>query len=674
MNPIFEAVLLGSFERTKENFNKLGAALREASVSHYAGVDLIPNDVFDRVFFFLKQEDPTNEYFKTVNTEGEPLAPIKHLSLMNSITTEVDTSETALVQFYDSIVSQLTKLKPELTMNNIELIAELKFDGLATNLIYQKGILVSMATRGDGMVGESVIHNLSNFKDLIPKVLPIPLDIEIRGETLLTYAEFKRINTELESEGKKVYSNPRNAAAGILRSKTTKDDYELCFVPYGTGYPFVSFEGITKQNELLAWLYKVFSVPKVRWRTPKNNTKDTGFLYSYFQAVGKTRRELPFMIDGVVYKVNDLELQNLLGFRAVEPRWAIAQKFAPEEAQTFIHDVVFQVGRGGKITPVAKVEPVYVGGVTVSSITLHNFFDARERGVRVGDWVTVRRAGDTIPEIVPRNKRIKRDRYVPNIRLSTCPCCESFLVREKGMRNYYCPNRNCSGTELAALEYFVSREVMNIQEIGSEILKKLYAAGVIRRWKDLFDLTKESLINHGGVGELVSDKILAEIEKARKTDVWRLLAGMNIPLIGSNTSKKIIQTYGLGFLNGVGLEPLIGIAKTNKLVEFFGDRINRADFIDFLYDPKNSLKVDKIESNKLVDQTFVFSGTFTPYKRIDFEDFVKSHGGKVSSSPNAKTRAMIVGDYPTTHKVERAKTLGVAIWTISDFINFKETL
>ena len=647
-------------EKTKPGdiqlISKATWAIRTFNQAYYDGRPLVENSFFDKLYRAFQAYYPESPIFREVNSESQALKPVRHLSLMPSIDTQVNTNYEALVDFYQ-------RLQNEFPGEQVELIWEPKYDGLALSLRYVNGVLEIIATRGNGEVGENVTHNVHFFGTSIPSTIPALGTVEIRGEGLLTYAEFERINTLIESDGKDTYSNPRNAAAGIIRSITPPDHApQLLFIPYGFG-PTSDFpDGINSQHGALKWLRHHFYGLRID-EVPPSASADIEYIYSCYQGVEARRKVLPFMVDGVVYKVNSLEQQERLGMKTSTPRWAMAHKFAPEECKTTVMEIVLQVGRTGKITPVAKVATVYVGGVDVSSITLHNAFDLRKRNVRVGDIVTIRRAGDVIPEILPEPDR-KRPVYVKNTAFKFCPCCETPLERPYGDRDYYCPNTACYGRVQSALEHFVSREAMDIRHLGKETLGVLSAKGMISCWADIMRLTAEDLVSFGGVGKKNADKIYEEIQRCWTKDFWRLLHGISIPLIGAASAKLLAEKLDpqnvLGTLHLVEKIPNFGPERFEQLRLFFTDPVNLQLFKEFVSNPLFNMKVPVKLSNKFENKTFIFTGSFNTQRTLH-EANVKANGGKTSSSVTKSTTYVVAGRNATAHKVASAVKLGIPV-------------
>jgi DNA ligase (NAD+) len=654
------------------NWNKEAAnELKRLSELYYAGDPEVSDPEFDKLYQKLKEIDPLNPYFEKVNPQLNSGKIKRHLVPMLSIETEVDYSFQGLKNFDRRVKEYLS------TTEAIEYIMELKYDGLGLNLYYEQGHLKYATVRGDGEKGEDVTHCLPLFGKDIPTFIPgVTTNFEIRGEAMMTQEEFLRINDVLESEGKKRLANARNAVAGTVRTLDLSkvEGRSLVFFPYcfGGGEPP---SHLKSQSEVLLWFKDYFTFPKNRWITHKTATWDLGYLYSIFEAIAKFRNELGFAIDGIVYKVNDFELQKKLGFRSTTPKWAVAQKYPPETNETELLDIDIQIGRTGKVTPVARVAPVYVGGTTITNITLHNVFDIRRRGIRIGDTITVQRAGDVIPEIAYRSTLEPRKTYLDNFKMpSFCPCCDAPLKRPKGEADYYCINLFCPERILGGLVHFVSRQCMDIKGLGEETLRNLVESNKVYKWFDLYRLTEAELVNDGKMAPSNASKVMLEIEKSKKVEFHRFIHGLGIPNVGAGTSKRIaavVKPHELSFctnkLEGV---PDIGEITINSIRAYFGFERNAPDYLFFIHSvPGVDLKLPEEKGTKLSGKVILFTGSFDTLKRDDLKTLVENNGGKVSSAVTNNTSLVVAGKSATKHKIEKALSLNIEVITEKDFLN-----
>ncbi|HEX6017031.1 MAG TPA: NAD-dependent DNA ligase LigA, partial [Burkholderiaceae bacterium] len=482
---------------TKSSAAARAAQLRQLLQHHahrYYVLDApeIPDAEYDKLFAELEALEAAHPELKTpdsptqrvIGAVREGLEPVTHSVPMLSIKTETDTTAAGALKF-DAAVRNALKLDPDAPPVRYE--AELKFDGLAINLRYRHGVLEQAATRGDGETGEDVTHTVGTIKE-IPRHLhrvDAPV-LEVRGEVFMRRDRFEALNQRQRDAGAKTFVNPRNAAAGIVRQldASIARQRPLSFFAYGLG-EVRGWQIPPSHTELLDALAR-FGFPVDEHRAVCHGGEE---LARFHARIAAERDALPFDIDGVVYKVDDRALQDRLGFKSREPRWAVAHKYPAQEQQTRLNGIEIQVGRTGKLTPVAKLEPVFVGGTTVSNATLHNLFELRRKGVRVGDTVVVRRAGDVIPEVVGRVPGLRRG-YVPNFRMpKTCPVCGSAVVREKGANDHRCSGGLfCAAQRKQALLHFASRRAMDIEGLGDKLVDQLVDGGVIRTLPDLYRL------------------------------------------------------------------------------------------------------------------------------------------------------------------------------------------
>ena len=512
----------------------------------------VPDGEYDRVFQQLQAleevypqlitpESPTQ---RVIGAVRDGLAPVRHAVPMLSIRTETDTTA-AGAQAFDARMRRelgLTESDPP-----IEYVAEPKFDGLAMSLRYEAGRLVQAATRGDGEVGEDVTHNIRTIRQ-IPLQLPAsaPPVLEVRGEVYMRRADFERLNAQQEAAGAKRFANPRNAAAGSVRQLDSHIAMQrpLSFFAYGIGAVTPPAQG----GPQFATHYALLQQLK-NWGFPVAEQVSIAQgaieLVAFHERLGQERSRLPYEIDGVVYKVNALALQQQLGFITREPRWAVAHKYPAQEMPTVLLGMDVQVGRTGKLTPVARLEPVSVGGVTVTNATLHNLFEIRKKGVRVGDTVIVRRAGDVIPEVVGRIVQ-PRPAYVPNFRMPAhCPICASVVEREKGEANHRCTGGLfCSAQRKEALLHFAARRAMDIEGLGEKLVDQLVDGHFIHSLPDLYRLDVATLSSLERMGEKSALNILAALERSKTTTLARFIFALGIRHVGEATAKELARHFG----------------------------------------------------------------------------------------------------------------------------------
>lgn len=560
----------------------------------------------------------------------------------------------------------------------VEYTVEPKYDGLAVELSYKDGLLYKASTRGDGYVGEDITQNIKTIKAIplrIEGVDKIPEEIDIRGEVYLNIDEFERINKERIEKGEPVFANPRNAASGSVRQldpsiTASRRLYMSC---YGIGY----VKGIEFQSqiEFIEWLKKArFPVPAY-----VKLAKGIEEVIEAIKEIEKLRQGYPFETDGAVVKVNSFELQRKLGTKTREPRWAIAYKYPAHQGITKLKDILASVGRTGVITPVAILEPVKIGGVTVSRSTLHNWDEVERKDIRVGDYVIVERAGEVIPHIigVVKDRRTGEEKEVKIP--EHCPVCGSKTVREPGEVAVKCINFNCPAQVEERIKHFASRRAMNIEGLGDKTVELLHNKGIIKHFVDLYKLRQEDIKGLPGFAELSSKKLIEAIEKSKKTTLSRLLYALGISQVGEYASKLLAQHFRkLEDLYYIKAEKLVQIPqigeKTAKTIEQFFNNEENLKAIEEL--KKMGLKVENPEFEEekkpspLKGLTFVITGTL-PKPREEVKEMIEKAGGKVSSSVSKNTDYLLVGEDPGS-KLAKAQALRVKTLSYEEFLKMLE--
>lgn len=551
---------------------------------------------------------------------------------------------------------------------NIDYSAEPKLDGAAVSLIYKRGHLVQGATRGDGTTGENITHNVRTIP-AIPLSLfgsGYPSTLEVRGEVFMPRAGFEQYNDAARKKGEKTFVNPRNAAAGSLRQLNPKLTAErpLDMYIYSVGFidggklPDRQYEILSQLQE---WGFKICPERQL--------VSGIAGCLEYYLQIGAKRDSLKYDIDGVVYKVDRLDYQKKLGFISRAPRWAIAHKFPAQEEITVIRDIEFQVGRTGAVTPVARLEPVFVGGVTVSNATLHNMDELNRKDVRIGDTVIVRRAGDVIPEIV-KTIPDRRPKGTRKVKIPTkCPVCGSDVVREKDEAVARCTGGLfCAAQRAESLKHFVSRRAMDIDGLGSKLIEQLVEIDRVKTAADLYSLEEGELGGLERMGEKSAKKLLASIEKSKDTTLSRFLYGLGIREVGVATASSLAAYYGkLGAITDACEDDLQSVPDVGPIVaarihSFFSEKHNQ-DIVARLIE--SGLRWDEFEPDTASDegplsgQTFVLTGTLENMTRDEAKDQIQALGGKVTGSVSKKTNYVVFGEKAGS-KLAKAQKLGVS--------------
>jgi DNA ligase (NAD+) len=601
----------------------------------------------------------------------EGFAKVRHQVPMLSIRTETDIEASGARNFDARVRRELALKEGD---PPVEYVAELKFDGLALNLRYEQGTLVQAATRGDGEIGEDVTQNIKTVGQIPLKLhgKDIPPILEVRGEVYMRRDDFEKLN-ELQREkiargakNEKTFVNPRNAAAGAVRQldPAIARQRPLSFYAYGWG----QIEGgpaFATHHEVLQAM-KAWGLPVSERVVLAQGAED---LIAYHQAVGRDRDSLPFDIDGVVYKVNSLVLQQQLGFVTREPRWAVAHKFPAQEQLTTVESIDIYVGRTGKLTPVARLQPVFVGGVTVTNATLHNEDEARRKDVRVGDTVIVRRAGDVIPEVVSVVPEKRAAGALQFTMPRTCPVCGSAAVREEGEADYRCTGGLfCGAQRKQAILHIAQRRAMDVEGLGEKLVDQMVEANVIRTLPDLYRLGLANLVALERMGEKSAQNLLAGLEQSKQTTLPRFLYGLGIRHVGESTARDLARHFGkLDSIMEAGVEQLLQVPDVGPIVAesvhaFFQQPHNR-EVIEQL----RACGVQWEESEPvaqapkpLAGKTVVLTGTLPTLSRDEAKDMLEAAGAKVAGSVSKKTDYVVAGAEAGS-KLDKARELGVAV-------------
>jgi DNA ligase (NAD+) len=606
---------------------------------------------------FITDDSPTQRVGGAATNQFETVQhEVPMLSLDNAFT------EQEMLAF-DKRLKDLLEVEGDL-----EYSAEPKLDGLAVSLLYQNGKLIRGATRGDGKSGENITANVRTI-NTIPLRLSskkIPQLIEVRGEVYMTHEGFRRLNDMQRAKEAKEFANPRNAAAGSLRQLDPKitASRPLTFCSYA----IAQLNGITMPSTQFEQmqLVKTLGLPISPYIEKLGSIKQC---FGYFERMADRREQLAFDIDGVVFKLNDADLQRRAGFVSRAPRWAIAWKFPAQEVMTKLLDVEFQVGRTGALTPVARLEPVEVGGVVVSNATLHNMGEIERKDIRIGDTVIVRRAGDVIPEVVSAVLKFRKAEFKQPVMPTRCPVCNSEVIRVDGQAAYRCTGGLvCAAQRKEAIKHFASRKAMDIDGLGDKIVEQLIERELVHSVADLYSLTLEQIASLERMAEKSAQNLLDALDKSKRTTLPRFIYALGIREVGEATALALANYFrDLKALESADEETLmqvddVGPVVAENIVHFFAQKENDK-VIDALIDAGihwPEIEAVDVAELPLAGNTYVVTGTLENYTRTEAKELLINLGAKVSSSVSKKTTAVIAGDKPGS-KVEKAEKLGVEI-------------
>ena len=557
-----------------------------------------------------------------------------------------------------------------------EYVCEQKIDGLGVSLIYEAGKLVRGVTRGDGLVGEDITHNVRTIKS-IPLELTKPVDIEVRGEIFMHKSTLEKLNKKREEEGKPKLQNVRNAAAGSIRQLDSKVAAERELDNFVYYLPNPSDFGIKTHLEALQFMGDLgFKI------NPHNKlVKNIDEIISYIEKEGETRKSLSYEIDGIVIKVNDVSLQEKLGNTAKYPKWAVAYKFPAEEVLTKLTDIIFTVGRTGRITPNAVLEPVIVMGSTIRRATLHNEDYVNMKGLKIGDIVSIRKAGDVIPEVVDAKFERRNGTEKEFKMISECPMCHEKIVKKDGNVDYYCVNPKCPKRNIEGIIHYVSRNALNIEGLGDEIVEELYNLGFVKNIDDLYSLSdkKKQIMEFDGYGEKSLNKIIDNIEASKNSSLERLLFGLGIKEIGSKTAKILASNFGsMDSLMSASMEELesirdIGHITALSVYEYLKENKELIEKLKSLGINMKYLGKNMGLNEFISGKKFVITGTIEGYGRKEIKEIIESYNGTVSESVSKNTDIVIVGSNPGS-KYQDALKLNIMIWDNDKTINVLNNL
>ncbi len=589
---------------------------------------------------------------------SEAFKQIKHTTAMLSLGNA----------FYeDDLIAFNKRICDELDLVDIEYTAEPKFDGLAVTIHYENGNLKLAATRGDGYTGEDVTHNIKtiNTIPLTISLKDLPSQFEVRGEVFMLKNDFLLLNKSQSEKGEKTFANPRNAAAGTLRQL----DPSVAVKRPLRFYAYNIFSSTTQITNSQAESFEILKKYKIPTTQHIKVIKGVEGMMSYYKEINDLRPSLPFDIDGVVYKVNLFKHQDNLGFVSRAPRWAIAHKFPAEEAHTELLGIDVQVGRTGSITPVARLRPVQVAGVTVMNATLHNEDELRRKDIHIGDHVVVRRAGDVVPEVVrvisEKRPQDAKKFEMPNI----CPSCNSILVKDKDEAVLRCVNGiSCPAQKKQGLMHFVSRKAMNIDGLGEKIIDQLMDSNLLNQTSDFYRLKKEQLLSLERFAEKSADNLIKSIENSKNTSMARFIYALGIRNVGEATANDLANHFGnLNKIKQASLDQLIevrdiGPTVAESIFKYFNssESVNEIEQLVSIGIHWQDIKLDLNKNRELEGQVFVLTGTLPTLKRDEAKALIMNAGGKVSGSVSKNTDYVVAGDEAGS-KLEAAKKLNITI-------------
>lgn len=658
----------------KEEILSLREELHRHNYNYYVlNAPVISDEEFDMKMHRLQDleqmypelDDPNSPTRRVGSDLNNEFQTVLHKRPMLSLANTYNRQEVA--EFYQRVSEGLHGAP-------FEICCELKFDGLSISLHYERGRLVRAVTRGDGVQGDDVTENVRTIRT-VPLSLPVggtyPDEFEIRGEVLMPWASFDRLNSEREREGEPLFANPRNAASGTLKSKNSSVVAQRGLDAYlyyllGEGIPGDSH--YANLQAAAAWGFQISAQMRLA-----HTLED---IYDYIDYWDTERRNLPVATDGIVLKVNSLAQQRALGMTAKSPRWAIAYKFKAEQEETILRQVVFQVGRTGAVTPVANMDPVHLAGTQVRRATLHNADFMAQLHLHVGDRVLVEKGGEIIPKIVD-NVTPNHPGAIPFI--TQCPVCGTPLVRYEGESAYYCPNESgCPPLLLGRIEHFISRKAMNINSLGPETVDALYRTGLIADAADLYNLTEEQLLTIEGGGCEMARRIIQSIDESRAVPFERVLFAIGIRFVGEIAAKALARNFGsMEAVRNASLESLlaingIGEVIARSVITFFHDEKNLA-YVQRLYQAGLQMQLSQqeqqVRSDTLQGQSVVVSGVFRHHSRDEYKALIEQHGGRNVGSISAKTSFVLAGENMGPAKLEKASRLGIRILSEEEFLS-----
>ena len=649
-----------------ERLNELKNKINEASIAYYVNDNPIMDDYeYDMLMNELIDIETKNPELKTSDSPtnrigGEVLTKFKKVNHEVKMMSLADAFSYDELKDFDKRVRSVT---PDATY-----CCELKIDGLSVSLRYEEGILVRGATRGNGSVGEDITHNVKTIKS-VPLKLKDKLTLEVRGEIFMPKESFIKLNLEREANEEELFANCRNAAAGSVRqldssiaAKRNLDTFLYYYLNQDVKTQVMALEDMKNIGFKVNPLYR--------------HCKNMDEVIEYIKEMGEKRASLPYDIDGIVIKVNEMEYHDIIGETVKYPKWAIAYKFPPEEVVTKLLDITYQVGRTGVITPVANFKPVFVQGSLISKATLHNEDYILQKDICLNDEIVIRKAGDVIPEVVKSLKEKRSINAIPFKMIDTCPCCNSKLVRNEEEADYYCINPDCKDKLINKLIHFASKPCYNIDSLGDKLCGQLFEAGYIKTIVDIFNLKfkYDELILLPGLGKKSIDHLLEAIEESKKNNLDQLIFGLGIRHVGAKAAKLLCNKYKNmdGLINAkyddIITIPDIGLVIAKEFVDYMSNEKN-IELINNLKALGLNMEYDNgfVKENYFTGKKCVLTGTLSSMGRSDAKKLIESFGGSLSESVSKKTDCLILGENPGS-KYDKAKELGIYIMEEEEFL------
>ena len=669
-----------SLETAKQQVEKISEQIRQYNHEYYVlDQPTVPDAEYDRLMRELIAIETALPELKTIDSPTQKVGG-EALKAFTQVTHQLPMLSLDNVFSQDEWQAFVSRINDRLgSTKTLAFCAEPKLDGLAVSLRYEQGVLVQAATRGDGTTGENITENIRTIKSIPLKLIgtDYPQILEVRGEVFMPKASFDQLNERAKAKGDKVFANPRNAAAGSLRQLDSKITAQrnLAFYAYGIGY--VSEEGETwLADSHYARLNQLKTVgmpmcPEVKFLASANECE------AFYQDILTKRDALSYEIDGTVLKVDDIALQQQLGFVARAPRWATAYKFPAQEEITLLEDVEFQVGRTGAITPVARLKPVFVGGVTVSNATLHNQDEIDRLGLQKGDTVVIRRAGDVIPQVVSVVLERRPGDAQPVVFPNACPVCDSPVTKPEGEAVLRCTGGLiCGAQRKEAIKHFASRKAFDVDGLGDKLVEQLVDENLISTPADLFDLNELQISSLERMGKKSAEKLVTSLETAKTTTLAKFIYALGIREVGEATAANLANHYlTLAAVQQANRESLqkvsdVGEVVANNIAIFFAQETNLAVIEKLLAAGVNwpNIEVKSADEQPLTDQTFVLTGTLSQMGRNEAKAKLQALGAKVSGSVSAKTHYLVAGEKAGS-KLTKAQELGVAVLTEQDLID-----